>query len=55
MEPDYFPNWINASALERAIGCPRGTIEQWLAGRRPLPKKWEVEIKKTVKHLTNGF
>lgn len=51
MEPENIPNWINASALERAIGCPRGTIEQWLSGRRNLPKKWEAEIKERFKGL----
>lgn len=31
--------WINLAALERATGCPRGSLEAFTSGRKGLAKK----------------
>jgi len=31
--------------IERAIGCPRGTMDKWIKGERPLSDHWEVSFR----------
>ena len=41
--------YINLAALERHCAIPRGTLERSLAGRRKLPVKHEITIRKVMR------
>jgi len=45
--------WINLAALERAAGCPRGSLEAYTSGRRGLAAKWQVKIMELFRQYIN--
>lgn len=44
-------NYVSINKIEEEIGCPFTTVAQFVAGNRPLSKKWEDPLTGWIKNF----
>lgn len=45
--------FLSIDKIEREVGCPFTTIQQFVSGKRDIPSKWNEPIVKWVKSFIN--